>query len=86
MANIQIYTKGYCPYCNYAKAFFQRKQWTFEEINVENDPLTFEEMLAKSNGRKTVPQIFINGSHIGGYDDMMALETSGKLEGLYITS
>jgi len=67
---IIIYTKDYCPYCVKAKALLHKKDLDYEEIDVTNNPELIEEMLAKSNGMKTVPQIFIKGKHIGGCDDL----------------
>lgn len=79
---IHIYSKPNCPYCNFAKDFFNKKNWPYEEFDIAQDAQKREEMLEKSNGRKTVPQIFINGHHVGGYDDMMALNNADKLEEL----
>ena len=65
-----------------AKALLKSKGVAFEEFNVRADEAKFNEMLAKSNGRKTIPQIFINGAHVGGCDDLYALNAAGKLDGL----
>jgi glutaredoxin 3 len=78
MAEIIIYTTGYCPYCVRAKELLKRKGQSFTEINAEDDAVR-EEMVAKSGGRRTVPQIFINGQHIGGCDDLYALDKAGTL-------
>lgn len=78
MAEIIIYTTGYCPYCVRAKELLKRKGQSFTEINAEDDAVR-EEMVAKSGGRRTVPQIFINGRHIGGCDDLYALDKAGTL-------
>lgn len=81
MSEIIIYTKEVCPYCVRAKALLQRKGAKFTEIKI-TDEATKEEMLKKSGGRMTVPQIFINDIHIGGCDDLYALDSAGKLNEL----
>lgn len=80
MADIAIYTKSYCPYCRSAKELLKSKGRTFTEIDVEHDEAKRQEMIKKSGGRMTVPQIFINSKHIGGFDDLSALEAVGKLD------
>jgi glutaredoxin 3 len=83
MPNIVMYTTNYCPYCVRAKDLLKRKGYDItEEIDVANSENLREEMIQKSGGRRTVPQIFINGAHIGGYDDTAALDKSGKLDEL----
>lgn len=79
MNKIIIYTKDICPYCVKAKALLQRKNLQFEEIKITSDQLR-EEMIKKSFGRMTVPQIFINDRHIGGCDDLYAIESTGELD------
>jgi glutaredoxin 3 len=81
MTKIIIYTKDICPYCNKAKALLQRKNAQYHEIKVVDDA-TKEEMVKKANGKMTVPQIFINDIHIGGCDDLYAMEAEGKLDEL----
>lgn len=85
MKEIIIYSKDICPYCNKAKALLQRKKANFNfqitEIKITNDQQK-EEMMNKSNGRMTVPQIFIDNAHIGGCDDLYLLEEQGKLDKL----
>ena len=83
MAEIIIYTTDYCPYCVRAKDLLERKGETeFQEIDVtESDDLRAE-MMEKSGGRKTVPQIFINGHHVGGFDDLSELDRKGELDKL----
>jgi glutaredoxin 3 len=81
MSKIIIYTKEVCPYCVRAKALLQRKGAAFEEIKITNDAIK-EEMVKKSGGRMTVPQIFINEKHIGGCDDLYILDSQGKLDEL----
>ncbi|MBV8940013.1 MAG: glutaredoxin 3 [Alphaproteobacteria bacterium] len=79
---ITIYTKDYCPYCARAKALLTRKGAAFEEIDITQDIALQEEMIKKSGGRRTVPQIFIGDRHIGGCDDLYALNDAGKLDAL----
>jgi glutaredoxin 3 len=82
MATIIIYTTETCPYCVRAKQLFDRKGAHYEELRVDLDPAARDAMLKRSNGRRSVPQIFINGQHIGGCDDLMALDAAGKLDAL----
>lgn len=81
MADIIIYTKDYCPYCTKAKQLLKQKGYEgdIKEIDITHDEALQQEMVSKSGGRKTVPQIFINGTHVGGFDDMNALNTAGTL-------
>lgn len=81
MAEITIYTTDYCPYCVRAKELLSRKGARFEEISAEDDAVRAA-MVEKAGGRRTVPQIFINGQHIGGFDDLSALDRAGKLDPL----
>lgn len=81
MPNIIIYSKEVCPYCVRAKALLKRKGVSFHEIMVTSDEIK-SEMMAKSGGRMTVPQIFINDKHVGGCDDLYALDSQGKLDDL----
>lgn len=78
--SIIIYTKDYCPYCTKAKSLLTKKGAAFREVDITRDEALQEEMLAKSNGRKTVPQIFIGSNHVGGCDDLYALDQQGKLD------
>ena len=82
MKNIVIYSTASCPYCVAAKQFLGRKGLAFEEIRVDLDPAKREEMLARASGRRTVPQIFIGGTHVGGYDDLVAADRAGRLDAL----
>ena len=83
MTEITIYTKDYCPYCVKAKNFLKQKgQNNIHEIDITHDEALQQEMVAKSGGRKTVPQIFIGGTHVGGCDDLIALDKAGKLAAL----
>jgi glutaredoxin 3 len=79
MKPIIIYSKDPCPYCVKAKALLTRKNAKFTEIKITSDELR-EEMMQKSGGRKTVPQIFIGDFHVGGCDDLYALDAAGKLD------
>jgi glutaredoxin 3 len=81
MASIKIYTTPICPYCVRAKALLKKKGAAFEEIDVFMDPDKREEMETISH-RRTVPQIFIGDQHVGGCDDLYALESEGKLDPL----
>ena len=80
-ANIVIYTTAVCPYCVAAKNFLQSKGQTWTEVRVDADPELRMKMTAMT-GRTSVPQIFINDTHVGGYDDMIAMHRKGDLEPL----
>lgn len=82
---IKIYTTTYCPYCVKAKELLKRKGASFEEIDVTGDDAARMALVEKSGGRKTVPQIFIHDQHIGGCDDLYALDKEGKLDALLNT-
>lgn len=82
MSKIEIYTTATCPYCRRAKALLAEKGAAFEEIGVDGDPAAREKMMVRANGRHTVPQIFIDGRHIGGCDDLYALDAAGGLDPL----
>ncbi|MCC2602565.1 glutaredoxin 3 [Sphingopyxis yananensis] len=82
MAKIEIYTKFFCPYCTRAKTLLDSKGVTYEEFELSNDPAAFQVMLDRSHGARTVPQIFIDGQHIGGSDDLAALDARGGLDPL----
>ncbi len=77
-----IYTKSYCPYCVKAKNLLEQKGVQYKEVDVQSDDNALQEMLAKSNGRKTVPQIFIGDVHVGGCDDLYKLDSENKLDAL----
>jgi glutaredoxin 3 len=79
MAQVTIYTKPYCPYCIRAVSLLEKKGIAFTEIDAAFDPEKRQEMMRRS-GRATFPQIFVGDRHIGGCDDMMALEREGKLD------
>lgn len=78
---VVMYTTSWCPYCERARRLLQRKNVAFSEIDVESAPQKRAEMQQKS-GRRTVPQIFIGDTHVGGSDDLHALEDAGKLDAL----
>ena len=82
MAKIEIYTSPTCGYCHAAKRLLGNKGLSFEETDVIRDPGKRSEMMARATGGRTVPQIFINGKHIGGCDDLYALDSAGKLDSL----
>ena len=79
---VLIYTGPSCPYCIAAKTLLKNKKVSFEEINLGEQPDKMNEMLQKSGGRRTVPQIFIGETHVGGSDELHALEKAGKLNSL----
>lgn len=80
MAHVEIYTKDWCGFCSRAKRLFDQKGVDFEEYDITLGGPKRVEMVDRANGRTTVPQIFINGAHVGGSDDLMALEASGRLD------
>ncbi|ALO44150.1 glutaredoxin 3 [Pseudoalteromonas phenolica] len=81
MANITLFHKDYCPYCKAAKALLAKLEWQYKEIEVSDDQDAFNNMVELSGGRRTVPQIFINDQHIGGFDDFQAyVKKLGKLK------
>jgi glutaredoxin 3 len=82
MPPVEIYTTRWCPYCYAAKALLKRKGVAFSEIDVGRDWERRAEMVARANGRSTVPQIFIGETHVGGCDELHELEDAGKLDPL----
>ena len=82
MTSVEIYTQKYCSFCHYAKELLTRKGVDFREIDVTADRRIREEMVARANGRTTVPQIFIGPTHVGGCDELYALEEGGKLDAM----
>ncbi len=82
MARVEIYTKVFCPYCSRALALLRGKGVEMEEYDITMDSAKRSEMIERSSGRMTVPQVFINGQHIGGSDDLAALESKGGLDPL----
>jgi glutaredoxin 3 len=82
MPPIEVYTTPYCSYCSAAKDLLRRKGATFTEIDVSTNSERMTEMVERASGRMTVPQIFIGPTHVGGCDDLYALDRSGKLDPL----
>jgi glutaredoxin 3 len=87
MAKVEIYTKAYCPFCTRAIALIEHKaaalsELQFEEISIDRNTALREKMIARSQGGYTVPQIFINDVHVGGCDQLVALEINNKLDAL----
>lgn len=82
MATIEIYTTPFCPYCMMAKRLLTKKGASFQEIDVSGKPELRQKMMIRAGGRRTVPQIFINGRHVGGSDDIHALDSRGQLDPL----
>lgn len=83
MQKIEIYTSPTCGYCHAAKRLLAKKGWSYQEYDLFRHPEKRKEMLKRANGRHTVPQIFFGKTHVGGYDDMAAMDRSGKLDPLY---
>ena len=82
MADVTIYTRQFCPYCTRAVSLLKSKNVNFNEIDAGMDAQKKAEMVERSGGGRTFPQIFIGEKHVGGWDDMMALEKAGKLDSL----
>ena len=82
MATVEIYSKMFCSYCVRAKRLLESKQIRFIEYGIDTEPGMRQEMIHRANGRTTVPQIFIDGVHIGGCSELMTLESDGKLNAL----
>ena len=82
MAHVEIYSSMFCPFCHRAKRLLSAKGIAFDEIDVDTDPGRRREMTARADGRKTVPQIFIDGTPVGGSDDLALLDRSGRLDEL----
>ncbi len=77
-----MYSTAWCPYCVRAKSLLERKGLAFREIRVDENPAERDTMLARSGGRRSVPQIFIGDRHVGGFDELYALDKSGELDAL----
>lgn len=80
IASVVMYSTGWCPYCDRARALLNRKGVDVAEIKVDEDPAQRTIMLQRSGGRRTVPQIFIGDRHVGGFDELAALERAGELD------
>ena len=85
MPSVVMYSKNMCPYCTMAKHLLTAKGVEWQEINIEQQPGAREEMIERS-GRMTVPQIFIGATHVGGFDEMAALEHAGKLDAILVAA
>ncbi|MDQ6989981.1 MAG: glutaredoxin 3 [Mariprofundaceae bacterium] len=79
-AKIEVYSGDYCPYCVRAKALLEQRNLPFTEYNVQQDPSLREAMMSRSNGGRSIPQIFINDQHVGGCDELYALDKKGELD------
>ncbi len=79
---VTLYATGWCPYCDRARGLLQRKGVPYSEVKVDEDPAQRDTMLKRSGGRRTVPQIFIGDRHVGGFDDLYALDKAGELDKL----
>jgi glutaredoxin 3 len=79
MPKIELFSTAVCPYCVAAKNLLKSKGLEWTEVRIDTDPAQRDAMLARSGGRRTVPQIFINDQHVGGFDDLVAADRSGKL-------
>ena len=82
MAHVEIYTKPTCGFCHTAKRLLTSKGVSFAEVNISAQPERRAEMIQRANGGSTVPQIFVGGTHVGGCDDLFALDRGGKLDAL----
>jgi glutaredoxin 3 len=82
MASVEIYTRKYCSYCHFAKELLTRKGVAFHEIDVTGDADIRKQMTERAQGRSTLPQIFIGAKHVGGCDELYALEDAGELDPL----
>jgi glutaredoxin 3 len=82
VAKVEVYTTTYCPFCVRAKNLLKRKGVAFDEIDVTDDDALREKMIEMSGGRRTVPEIFVNGKIVGGFDELKALDDEGKLDDL----
>ncbi|MGB0135505.1 glutaredoxin 3 [Dokdonella sp.] len=79
MASVELYSTAVCPYCVAAKNLLKQKGFEYEEIRIDMDPVRRDEMLSRTGGRRSVPQIFVNGFHVGGFEELVAADRSGKL-------
>lgn len=82
MQKVELFTKGYCPYCQRAKALLAEKGVEYTDNEIDKHPELRATMIERANGGSTVPQIFIGETHVGGCDDLFALESAGKLDTL----
>ncbi len=82
MSTVTVYSKGWCPYCMAARALLEDKGVAFDTVDIGKAPARRGEMLERSSGRNTVPQIFVGDTHVGGFDELNALERAGRLDAL----
>ena len=82
MSKVEIYTKGYCPYCHHAKELLGQKGQDYIEYPIDKQPELRDEMIKRARGGSTVPQIFIDNKHVGGCDDLHAMDYNGTLDSL----
>ncbi len=82
MINVDVYTTGSCNYCQLAKQFLQDKNIAFNELRIDEDPQLHEAMQARQAGLRSVPQIFIGDTHVGGYEELIEFDKAGKLDAL----
>lgn len=80
MPNVVMYTTAHCPYCIRARTLLDRKGVSYTDLRIDDDPALRPEMIEKANGRTSVPQIFIDDFHVGGFDDMAELDIDGELD------
>lgn len=80
MPRVTVYSSRYCPFCFWAKGLLSKKEVSFEEVRIDQVSGARDEMLARSNGQETVPQIFIDDFHVGGFDDLQAMDEAGELD------
>jgi len=80
MAEVELYATMFCPYCTRARMLLERKGVAYTEVDIVTEPARRDEMIRRASGRTSVPQIFINGEHIGGSDELVALERAGELD------
>ena len=86
MAEVELYTTPFCPYCVRARALLERKGVAYTDIDIIGEPARRAEMVRRAGGRTSVPQIFIRGEHIGGSDELLALDRNGELDAKLGTS
>ena len=84
MNHVEVYTTPICPYCHAAKRLLSKKGVAYQEIDVSRDPAMRARMTARAGGSRTVPQIFIAGTHVGGCDDLHALDEAGNLDPMLV--
>ncbi len=82
MNRVEMYTTAICPYCVAAKNFLRQRGWEYDEVRIDLDAARRDEMLQRSRGRRTVPQMFVGQNHIGGFDDLVAADRAGTLKPL----